>query len=101
MERISPIKYNISIKVEVNDMIRTIENGEIMDITVIEETYPDDYILVLVTSFEPSSGRGEGIPVYLCTEDIPLLKKSKEFDKPSDTMIIQGRNLNPVLGGFM
>jgi len=83
------------------DLIRPIEEGKEMDIVAIEETYPDDYILILRTAFDPINGRGKGVPMFLCEDDSPLLKKRKGLDKPSDTMILQGRNLNPILGGFM
>jgi len=67
----------------------------------IAETYPDEYILVRIIEINHEKGRMIGIA--LCTakaraELVAYAKKEGIFD---ETVILQGENLIPILGGLL
>ena len=82
-------------------MIRVIEQQKEMSFVSIEETYPDDHILVRIVEINHDIGRETGI--VLCTGDTreELVTYSKSKNIIEDTIILVGVNLTPVLRGIL
>ena len=74
-------------------------NTTVMGFVRIAETYPDEYILVRIVEIDHDKGRETGIAIYTAAarEDLTAYAKEKSID--GETIILQGENLTPVLGG--
>ena len=82
-------------------MMRLIETNKEMSFVSIEETYPDNHILVKIIEINHDKGRESG--VVLCTSDTreELVAYSKSKNIIEDTIILVGVNLTPVLRGIL
>jgi hypothetical protein len=67
----------------------------------IVEAYPDLYILVRIIEIDPDNGRAVGIALYTATSQEELTAYAKKEDIINETMILQGENLVPMVGGLL
>ena len=81
--------------------MRKIEDATTMGFVRIAETYPDEYILVKIVEIDHSKGRETGLPLYLSENWSELAKKARKDGLNSETIILQGDNLMPVLGNML
>ena len=67
----------------------------------IAETYPDYYILVKIVEIDHSKGKETGIVLYISTSQEELVSYARSEGLIDVTIILQGENLLPVLGGLL
>ena len=78
-----------------------IENATAMGFVRIAEAYPNEYILAKIVEIDHSKGRETGIPLYLSESWGELADKARNDGLNTETIILQGDNLKPVLGGLL
>ena len=81
--------------------MRKVEDAATMGFVRIVETYPNEYILVKIVEIDDSKGTEIGIPLYISANSVELAKKAKNDGLNMETIILQGVNLMPVLGGLL
>ena len=81
--------------------MRRVEDAMTMGFVRIVETYPDEYILVKIVEIDDSKGTETGLPLYISGNSDELAKKAKTDGLNMETIILQGVNLMPVLGGLL
>ncbi|MCL2386729.1 MAG: hypothetical protein FWC89_04165 [Defluviitaleaceae bacterium] len=82
-------------------MLKKISNADEMSFLVISETYPDDYILAQITKTDDNAGVELGIVLYTSPAQEELYLLAEKEGLSLETIIIEGENLRPMLGGFM
>jgi hypothetical protein len=78
-------------------VINAIEMGFVR----IAEEYPDEYILVRIIEINHEKGRMVGIALYTAKKRSELVAYAKKEGLINETVILQGENLVPVLGGLL
>ena len=81
-------------------MLKVDDNTE-MGFVRIAETYPDNFILVKIVEIDHSKGIETGIVLYISTSREELVSQAKTEGIMDITIVIQGENLVPVLGGLL
>ena len=81
-------------------MLVKIEDATAMGFVRIEEEYPDEYILVKIVEIDHGKGKETGLPLYLSESWSELALKAKSDGLNTETIILQGVNLKPELGGL-
>jgi len=76
-------------------------NASEMGFVRIAETYPDDYILVRIIEINHEKGRMIGLALYTAKTRAELVAYAKNEGIFNETVILQGENLIPVLGGLL
>jgi len=69
-------------------------------INIVEE-YPDAYILVRIVEIDHNNGRALGIALYTAASQEELSAYAKIEGLINETMILQGENLVPMIGGLL
>jgi hypothetical protein len=82
-------------------MVQKKEGGAVMNFMKISETYPDAYILVKIVEIDHSKGREAGTVLYTGDSRDELASLSKSGEVADRTIILQGENLIPVMGGVL
>jgi len=67
----------------------------------IAEEYPDEYILVRIIEINHEKGKMIGIALYTAKTRSELVAYAKKEGIIKETVILQGENLIPVLGGLL
>ena len=78
-----------------------VANATIMGFVRIAETYPDEYILVRIVEIDHDKGRETGIAICTAASREELTAYVKNESINGETIILQGENLTPVLGGVL
>jgi len=76
-------------------------NATAMGFINIVETYPDVYILVRIVEIDHDNGRAVGIALYTAASQEELSAYAKKKGLINETMILQGENLVPMIGGLL
>ena len=76
-------------------------NAAVMGFVRITEIYPDEYILVRIVEIDHDKGRELGIAIYTAASREELTAYAKNESIHGETIILQGENLTPVLGGVL
>jgi len=67
----------------------------------IAEMFPDEYILVRIIEINHEKGKETGIAIYTAKSRDELVAYAKKEGIICNTIILQGENLVPVLGGLL
>ena len=78
-----------------------INNAVEMGFIRIVEMYPNDYILVRIIEMDHENGREIGIALYTASSWEELCVYAKNEGIINETIVLQGENLVPVLGGIL
>jgi hypothetical protein len=81
--------------------MQKVENAETRNFVNIVEAYPDEYILVKIVEIDHDKGAETGIPLYTGATRGELVALSKREGIFAKTMILEGENLLPVIGGLL
>ena len=76
-------------------------NATVMGFVRIAEAYPDEYILVRIVEIDHDKGKETGIVICTAASREELTAYAKEERITAETIILQGENLTPVLGGVL
>ena len=76
-------------------------NAVEMGFVRIVEMYPNDYILVRIIEIDYDKGREVGIAIYTASSWEELYSYAKKEGIVGETIVLQGENLVPVLGGIL
>ena len=82
-------------------MIRTISSEEELSFLRISEMYPDEYILARIVEIDHSVGKETGIVLCVSESRNELNSFAKNENIIEETIVIEGDNLTPVLGGLL
>jgi hypothetical protein len=82
-------------------MVQKKDGGAVMNFMKISETYPDAYILVKIVEIDHSKGKETGTVLYTSESRDELANLSKNGAIAERTIILQGENLIPVMGGVL
>lgn len=78
-----------------------IENAKEMIFVRIVEEYPDEYILVKIIEIDHSKGRKIGLAIYTAPSWEELHAYAEKEGLIESTIILQGINLMPIIGGLL
>ena len=81
--------------------MRMVKDAPVMSFLDIGEEYPDDYALVRIVEIDHSKGVQVGIVLCVSSSDSELYAYSNREGIAEITIVIQGDNLLPVLGGLL
>ena len=81
--------------------MRKISSSTEMSFIKIIETYPDEYVLVRITALDHNKGKEAGVALYASTSRDELSAVSRHGSIVGDSIILEGENLLPVLGGLL
>ena len=81
--------------------MRKVEDATTKGFVRIVEEYPDEYILVKIVEIDHANGCETGLPMYLSESWSELAIKARDDGLNAETIILQGINLMPVLGGLL
>ena len=76
-------------------------NAAVMGFIKIVESYPDEYILVKTIEINHNNGNAVGIAIYTASSREELTAYAKKEGIISETVILQGENLAPIVGGLI
>jgi len=76
-------------------------NATVMGFVAIAEMYPNEYILVKIVEINHENGKETGIAIYTAKTREELVAYAKTENILGNTVILQGENLVPVLGGLL
>jgi hypothetical protein len=76
-------------------------NATEMGFIRIAEMFPDEYILVKIIEIDHKKGKETGIAIYTAESRDELVAYAKKERSLGNTIILQGENLVPVLGGLL
>jgi len=76
-------------------------NAAAMGFISIAEAYPDLYILVRIIEINHDNGKAVGIALYTASSHEELSAFAKEEGIINETIILQGENLVPMIGGLL
>ena len=76
-------------------------NAVAMGFVSIAEEYPNEYILVRIVEINHEKGVEKGIAIYTASSRDELVSYAKKEGIIGETIILQGENLIPVLGGLL
>jgi hypothetical protein len=85
----------------VTAMHKKIENAETQNFVNIVEVYPNEHILVRIVEINHEKGVEKGIPLFTSTARSELVALSKQEGIRNETIILNGLNLMPVIGGLL
>jgi hypothetical protein len=83
------------------ETMQKIDNTETQNFVNIVEVYPDEHILVEIVEINHDKGVEKGIPLYTSGTRGELVALSKHEDIRAKTIILDGLNLLPVVGGLL
>ena len=78
-----------------------IVNATAMGFVRIVEMYPDVYILVRIIEIDHDKGKEVGVAIYTASSREELDAYAKSEGIVNETIVLQGENLTPVLGGIL
>jgi hypothetical protein len=78
-----------------------IMNAIEMGFVRIAEAYPDEFILVRIVEIDHEKGKETGIAIYTAASRQELIAYAKKEGILESTIIIQGENLIPLIGGLL
>ncbi|MDR2570956.1 MAG: hypothetical protein LBD23_11805 [Oscillospiraceae bacterium] len=78
-----------------------IKNAMEMSFLSISEMYPDEYILVKIIEINHENGNTLGIAIYTASSQDDLDEYAIKEGLINDTIVLQGENLFPVMGGII
>jgi len=76
-------------------------NATAMGFISIVEAYPDLYTLVKIIEINHENGNAIGIALYTATSHEELSAYAKKEGITNETIILQGENLVPMIGGLL
>jgi len=76
-------------------------DSTVMGFIRIAEAYPDEYILVRIVEINHDKGVERGIAIYTAALREELTAYARNEGLLGETIILQGENLAPVLGGVL
>ena len=81
-------------------MLRITDTTEMLMIRIAEK-YPNEYTLVKIVEIDHENGRETGIALYTAGSMSELDIFAKNEGLLSETTIVQGENLVPMIGGLL
>jgi hypothetical protein len=82
-------------------MARKTDMTDVLSFVRIMEAYPDDYILVRIAEIDHDKGTQTGTAIYTSASRKDLVSLTKREGIGNGTIILQGENLAPMIGGLL
>ena len=88
-------------ELEKKRIVERVEEEAELSFLAIQANYPDRYILVRIVRLDYSRGIELGVPLYTGDSMESLGSLAVEQNILNGTVVLQGNNLLPVIGGIL